>query len=472
MSLCFCIPTNAQSLKLDSVRADVIRNMKTDLIISGMVNRFRAEDSVKAFLLSADKNLKKKWTLELSEGSWSSIKDHHVVGDRIIATLVGGHREYGDGLSIYFLVVDGNGKVKRKIQVGRTTDKASNLAVHNNKAYFIYGNSNSIYEHMRTSDTTIFAEVDLENGTINKKYCLCGPFSYPTLIKTKESFLAIGEFYRDRKPGNGFLAMEVFPDSVIHRVISADPRFISTDRSYSSQRFFSQDNRVWMMSVHNRSSLSAIGMNNLSFSVLDSGQFKIVRTAPYSDYNISEMTYLGADAKGVWLFVKDSIGGKNYIRQYSKGNLLFEKEYFSPVTWYNTTVWKVGSEFYATLYHYYEKRSELKKMPLPPLKKYAVTIKLTDENGKPAAGAAIETFNSTSVWRVRYSADKKGYLRLNLTENDFDKDGHLMISFYYKDYPVNNRMLEKGDIPSTLKYRLSRKVDDDPGDDIKIDIDN
>lgn len=88
--------------------------------------------------------------------------------------------------------------------------------------------------------------------------------------------------------------------------------------------------------------------------------------------------------------------------------------------------------------------------------KYAVTINLTDENGKKAGGAEVETFNVNTGLKVIRKTNKKGQLRFNVAESEFDRWSSTQIYIRYKDYPVENRLLKKEFCPIVYNIKLSR----------------
>jgi hypothetical protein len=88
----------------------------------------------------------------------------------------------------------------------------------------------------------------------------------------------------------------------------------------------------------------------------------------------------------------------------------------------------------------------------------SVTIQLTDENGKPAANAEVKTWNNGFV--MLRQTNKKGYLKVYLTNPEFNESGNTVISFNYQDYPEQRRMLNKEFCPVVYKIQFTRKVDE------------
>jgi hypothetical protein len=466
----------AQSGVYDSTGVWTVKPYQTDLFIAG----YNQGEHTSMSMMRVDKNLKLKWKLGFRDGTFNQIGDFQIVGERVVLTLLSGNSGNNSfDASMYLVVLGLDGKLMRKLKIGPSWGPTSSLLVEGSKAYFTYKNNNSIYHFVGTSDSTFFTSVDLVSGEVKKQYCDCGAFLPKLVLEVNDRFVTVGEHDSTRKANRrDQMLLMASQDSLTAQMVYSE-------RYEDILAAFPYNKGVALLTKY-YDITNSIGTGFLRLKILDTAG----KVESQKDLNLFAdkigvlIEPVHSDGKDFILMVQKDPAVKRFsvLRLSPTGTISLENAYAIDVHEQWLRYYRVGNTSYVVTWKSMTSPQTLQKLPIPPtkqatpvqkapvVKKYTATFKLTDEKGKPAAGAVVETFNTSTGERKRRSVDKYGVLKIDLAENEFDRTGHTIIYFHYKNYPVTNRLLKKDWTPITYKIKLSlKKEEDDKNIDARMD---
>lgn len=164
-------------------------------------NKYFKKNSSFSTLYCLNNDLKTIWTLKLDSYHTNTIDEIAFWNDNIIITGVLGERtSQTENATRYVYIISQNGKITKKINLGSSTGKCTNLIINGNELSICYKYCSTIYyaEMMNTSFSKI-ALVNLKNYSVKYFQHFLERSTPEKLLKHLKSTFVIGSQYKNEK---------------------------------------------------------------------------------------------------------------------------------------------------------------------------------------------------------------------------------------------------------------------------------